>query len=58
MTQLARFVPAFDPATDKAELKPAWVAESAPVAVPDITFVGAESILATSAGYRVTLNYA
>lgn len=27
-------------------------------AVPDITFVGAENILATSAGYRVTLNYA
>lgn len=27
-------------------------------AVPDITFVGAENILATSAGYRVSLNYA
>lgn len=26
--------------------------------VPNITFVGAESILATSAGYRVSLNYA
>ena len=31
---------------------------SAPGAVPDITFVGAENILATSADYRVSLNYA
>lgn len=31
---------------------------SAPAPVPDITFVGAESILATSGDWRVTLNYA
>lgn len=31
---------------------------SAPAGVPDITGVVAENILATSAGYRVTLNYA
>ena len=31
---------------------------AAPAGVPDVTFVGAENILATSAGYRVTLDYA
>lgn len=34
------------------------VYSAAPSAVPDITFVGAENITATSAGYRVTLDYA
>lgn len=34
------------------------VYSAAPSAVPDITAVVAENILATSAGYRVSLNYA
>lgn len=35
-----------------------WVPSAGGSTVPDITFVGAENITATSAGYRVTLNYA
>lgn len=35
-----------------------WVPSAAASAVPNITFVGAENITATSADYRVTLDYA
>lgn len=35
-----------------------WAPDASGSTVPDITFVGAENILATSADYRVTLDYA